>query len=73
VLAGGTALGFKHGQHLDFNLTKDFKGYDKHPGIYFNAVNSKAHLSNLLLTMAQKMDVPVEKFADSNGVVSEVI
>jgi len=73
VLAGGTALGFKHGQHLDFNLTKDFKGYDKHPGIYFNAVNSKAHLSNLLLTMAQKMDVPVEKFADSNGIVSEVI
>ena len=72
VLAGGTALGFKHGQHVDFNLTTDFKGYDKHPGIYHNAVNSKAHLSNLLVTMAQKMDVPVEKFADSNGTISEV-
>jgi hypothetical protein len=73
VLAGGTALGFKHGQHIDFNLTKDFQGYDKHPGIYHSAVNGKAHLSNLLLTMAQRMDVPVEKFADSNSVVSEAI
>ena len=73
ILAGGTALGFKHGQHVDYNLTNDFQGYDKHPGIYHSAVNGKAHLSNLLLTMAQKMDVPVEKFADSNGVVSEVI
>ena len=73
ILAGGTALGFKHGQHLDFNVTKAFKGYDKHPGIYHSAVNNRAHLSNLLLTMAQKMDVPVEKFADSNGTVSEVL
>ena len=73
ILAGGTALGFKHGQHVDYNLTKHFQGYDKHPGIYHNAVNSRAHLSNLLLTMAQKMDVPTEKFADSNGTASEVL
>ena len=73
VLAGGTSLGIKHGSHVDYNLTKDFKGYDKHKGIYHNAVNSRAHLSNLLLTMAQKMDVPVEKFADSNGTASEVV
>lgn len=70
VLAGGTALGLKHGRHVDYNLTKDFQGYDKHKGIYHSAVNSTAHLSNLLLTMAQKMEVPVEKFADSNGTVS---
>ena len=73
VLAGGTQLGFKHGQHVDYNLTKDFQGYDKHPAIYFSAVNSRAHLSNLLLTMAQKMDVPVDTFADSNGTASELI
>jgi hypothetical protein len=73
VLAGGTALGFKHGQHIDYNLTKDFQGYDKHPGIYHSAVNSKAHFSNLLLTIAQKMEVPIENFADSNGSVSEVL
>ena len=54
ILAGGTQLGLKHGTHVDFNLIKDFKGYDKHPGIYHNPVNSKARLSNLLLTMAQR-------------------
>ena len=63
----------RHGQHVDYNLTKNFQGYDQHPGIYHSAVNSKAHLSNLLLTMAQKMDVPTEKFADSNDTASEVL
>jgi len=72
ILAGGSKLGLKHGQHIDFNLTKDFQGYEKHSGIYHKPVNDKAHLSNLLLTMAQKMDVKAEKFADSLGPVSEV-
>lgn len=72
VLAGGTKLGLKHGRHVDYNRTKDFQGYDQHKGIYHSAVNTKAHLSNLLLTMAHKMDVPVERFADSNGTASEV-
>jgi hypothetical protein len=52
---------------------KEFQGYDKHPGIYHNPVNVKARLSNLLLTMAQKMDVPTERFADSTGTVSEIL
>ena len=58
---------------MDFNLVKDFKGYDKHPAIYFNPVNIKARLSNLLLTMAQKMDVPTDRFGDSTATVSEVL
>ncbi|HZK81671.1 MAG TPA: DUF1552 domain-containing protein, partial [Humisphaera sp.] len=73
VLAGGAKLGLKHGKHVDFNLTKNFLGYDKHPAIYHRAVNERACLSNLLLTMAQKMDVQTEKFADSLGTVSEVL
>ena len=73
ILAGGTQLGLKHGHHVDFNLTSDFKGYDNHKGIYFNPINSKAILSNLLLTMAQNMDVKTTKFADSNGTISEVL
>jgi Protein of unknown function (DUF1552) len=73
ILAGGTKLGLKHGRHVDFNLVKDFKGYGKHTGIYHSPVNGKARLSNLLLTMAQKMDVKTEKFADSTGTVSEVL
>ena len=73
ILAGGTKLGFKHSRHVDYNLTKDFQGYDKHKGIYHNPVNVKARMSNLLLTMVQKMDVRTEKFADSNGEASEVL
>jgi hypothetical protein len=72
VLAGGTALGLKHGRHVDYNVTKDFQGYDKHRGIYHSAVNSRAHLSNLLLTMAQKMGIESDTFADSNCTASEV-
>ena len=72
IFAGGTALGLKHGRHVDFNTTRGFQGYDKHPGVYHNPVNSAAHLSNLLLTMAQKMEVATERFADSLTAVSEV-
>ena len=80
ILAGGGGLGLKHGRHIDFNAKANAEGYTydldnhaKHYAICHNPVNSKAHLSNLLLTMAQKMDVPTEKFADSNGTTSELI
>ena len=35
-------------------------------------MNEKGRLSNLLLTMAQRMGVETERFADSLGTVSEV-
>lgn len=79
ILAGGGGLGLKHGRHIDFNAkakpdgyTYDLENHAKHYAICHSPVNSKAHLSNLLLTMAQKMDVPTEKFADSNGTTSEL-
>lgn len=72
ILAGGSRLGLKHGTHVDFNATKDFQGYDKHSGIHHKPVNEKARLSNLLLTMAQKMDVKTEKFGDSLAAMTEV-
>ena len=53
--------------------TYDLDTPGKHYAICHSPVNSKAHLSNLLLTMAQKMDVPTERFADSNGTISEVL
>jgi hypothetical protein len=80
ILAGGSKLGLKHGRHIDFNAsaknaeyTYDLENPRKHYAICHQPVNGKAHLSNLLLTMAQKMGVPAEKFSDSNGVVSEVV
>lgn len=80
ILAGGGGLGIKHGRHVDYNARSKPDGYAydldnpaRHYAICHSPVNGKAHVSNLLLTMAQKMDVPTEKFADSNGIVSEIV
>ena len=35
--------------------------------------DGKARLSNVMLTMLQKMGVPAERFVDSTGPVSEVV
>ena len=73
ILAGGARLGLRHGRHVDFNAAlKDFQGYDKHPGIYHKPVNEKALVSNLLLTMAQKMGLEMDTFGDSKGTLAEV-
>ena len=80
VLAGGTDLGLKHGRHIDFNKeAKGFDGYSLGPDgaltsahyqICSRPVNSDAHMSNLLLLMAQRMGVESDKFADSNKVIA---
>ncbi|MFM9117457.1 MAG: DUF1552 domain-containing protein [Planctomycetota bacterium] len=73
VLAGGSDLGLKHGSHLDFNQGH-FKGYqlDK-PGEHYTLcsrpANPNAHMSNLLLLMAQRMGVETDKFGDSNKAI----
>ena len=71
VIAGGTACGLKHGRHLDFNQGH-FDGYKlDSPGEHYRLcsrpANSDAHMSNLLLMMAQQMGVEAERFGDSNG------
>ncbi len=80
ILAGGGGLGIRHGQHIDYNAQSNPEGYTydldtaaNHYAICHNPVNSKGHLSNLLLTMAQKMDVKTDSFADSNGGLSEIV
>lgn len=74
ILAGGAGLGLRHGNHLDFNRqAKGFKGYGEGIGMYHSPANPKAHFSNLLLTLAQKMGVETAAFADSNGIVSELL
>ena len=73
VLAGGSDLGLHHGSHVDFNQGH-FKGYqlDK-PGEHYSLcsrpANPDAHMSNLLLLMAQRMGVETDQFADSNKVL----
>jgi hypothetical protein len=80
VLAGGSDLGLKHGQHLDFNKTAaGFQGYalgpdgaltSAHYQICSRPANTEAHMSNLLLLMAQRMGVETDKFGDSNKVLA---
>jgi hypothetical protein len=79
VLAGGSDLGLKHGSHLDFNKqAKGFAGYpvapeggltSAHYRICSHPVNADAHMSNLLLMMAQRMGVATDTFGDSNNVI----
>ena len=80
VLAGGSDLGLKHGSHLDFNKdAKGFGGYSLGPDgalttahyqVCSRPVNSDAHMSNLLLLMAQRMGVETDRFGDSNKVIA---
>ncbi|QDV23184.1 DUF1552 domain-containing protein [Aureliella helgolandensis] len=79
VLAGGEDLGLKHGSHLDFNKeAPGFQGYSLGPdGTLTTAhyqtcsrpVNTDAHMSNLLLMMAQRMGVETNSFGDSNSLI----
>lgn len=73
VLAGGSALGLRHGSHIDFNRAAGFTDYEKAlVGICHTPVDTKARMSNLLVTMAQRMEVGVERFGDSTRGLSEV-
>ena len=69
VLGGGAGCGFKHGSHLDLNQGH-FDGYKiDDPGHHYrlcgSPANSDGRMSNLLLTMAQKMGVETDRFGDS--------
>ncbi len=80
VLAGGSDLGLKHGSHLDLNKSAaGFQGYalgadgaltTAHYQLCSRPVNIDAHMSNLLLLMAQRMGVETEKFGDSNKMLT---
>jgi hypothetical protein len=76
IVAGGAGLGLKHGKHIDYNLPV-IKAYDvtkagDHYNLCHKPVDGKARLSNLLLTLMQKMDVKAESFVDSLGPISEL-
>ncbi|HWB00770.1 MAG TPA: DUF1552 domain-containing protein [Pirellulales bacterium] len=77
ILAGGRALGYKHGQHVDFNLphigqynVADASG---HYRICSRPIDDNARVSNLLLTMLQRVDVRAEQFQDSVQPMSELL
>lgn len=76
LLAGGRSLGLRHGQHIDYNHPKGYNytlSYEEWVGLCGKPRDGKARLSNVLLTMLQKMGVATERFVDSTGPVSEVV
>ena len=77
ILAGGKALGYKHGAHVDFNLPKigkyDVTDTQGHYKICSRPVDENARVSNLLLTMLQRVDVKVDKFQDSLAPLSQIV
>jgi hypothetical protein len=77
ILAGGKALGYKHGQHVDFNLPHigQYNVADAitHYRICSRPVDNDARVSNLLLTMLQRMDVKVDRFQDSLKPISQIL
>ena len=77
LLAGGRALGVKHGQHVDFNLPKisqyNVADANAHYRICSRPVDGDARLSNLLLTLLERMDVETPHFQDSLRTISEIV
>jgi len=77
ILAGGKSLGYKHGKHVDFNLPKigQYNVADAmaHYKICSRPVDGDARLSNLLLTMLQRVDAKTETFQDSLRPVSDIV
>ncbi|MEM7014351.1 MAG: DUF1552 domain-containing protein, partial [Verrucomicrobiota bacterium] len=77
ILAGGRKLGLKHGQHLDYNLPTIGQYDVSDPGAHYKIcgrpVDSDAHLSNLFLTMLQRVDVETDRFQDSLRTIPEIV
>ncbi len=77
LLADGENLDLKHGQHINYNrphLKEDYTlSYDEWKFLCGKPKDEKDRLSNVMITMLQKMEVNAEKFVDSLGPVSEVI
>jgi len=76
IYAGGKKIGVKHGQHIDYNLPVIGKynvaNANEHYKIHGGPVDSDARLSNLLLTMIQRMDVETDQFQDSLGTIAQI-
>lgn len=74
ILAGGRALGARHGEHVDFNLPhlKQYNLADakSHYQVCSRPVDPQARLNNLLLTMLQRADVETDAFGDSLGTLT---
>lgn len=74
ILAGGKGLGFTHGQYLNFAGGQmaggPWKG-GREPW-QIEAQRDDLTLSNLFVTILQRLGVETERFADSDGVLDQI-
>ncbi|MCH7919981.1 MAG: DUF1552 domain-containing protein [Planctomycetes bacterium] len=74
VLVGGKKMGFKHGQYLNYAGAGAYRGGwapgDTEPW-RMKATYEDLSLSNLYVTMLQRLGVETETFADNTGTISE--
>lgn len=74
ILAGGKSMGFQHGQYINMAGT-NFQGGpwmgDREPW-QDKAAREDVPLSNLFVTMLQRLGVSGEKFVDSTGSVADI-
>ena len=74
ILAGGKNMGFEHGQYLNYGPEKPAGGPwngGREPW-QKDIVHDDVPLSNLFVTMLQRLGVEANKFADSTGVVADI-
>ncbi len=74
ILAGGKQMGFKHGQYIN-QAGMDFQGgpwLGKREPWQNKAKGEDQPLSNLFVTMLQRLGVQTDSFADSTGIVNGV-
>ena len=75
ILAGGKSMGFKHGQYLNYAGAGAYRGGwspgEKEPW-RMRATQEDRPLSNLYVTMLQRLGVETETFADNTGTIAEV-
>ncbi len=75
ILAGGKSMGFTHGQYLNYAEDGAYRGGwapgEKEPW-RMRATREDLPLSNLFVTMLQRLGVETERFADNTGTISEV-
>lgn len=74
ILAGGKNMGFRHGQYIN-RVGDKFQGgpwLGSREPWQDKATSQDVPLSNLFVTMLQRLGVATNSFADSTGVVEEV-
>ena len=75
ILAGGKSMGFQHGQFLDYAGADAYRGGwapgDTEPW-KMEATYEDLPLSNLYVTMLQRLGVDTDTFADNTSTISEV-